>query len=40
MDTGQGGLIAQFEWGKLDPYKNAAAVFEEWEKPLAAMPAV
>jgi len=34
LDKNQGGVIAQFEWGKNDPYANAYAVFDEWAKPL------
>lgn len=32
LDHGTGGVIAQCEWGKHDPYENIEAVFEEWEK--------
>ena len=33
FDTGHGGLIAQCEWGKLDPYANIAALYDEWDRP-------
>ncbi|MBI2303061.1 MAG: methyltransferase [Armatimonadetes bacterium] len=33
LDDGHGGVIAQCEWGKRDPYANIEAVFEEWERP-------
>jgi uroporphyrinogen decarboxylase len=31
FDKGMGGVIAQCEWGKNDPFWNIVAVFEEWE---------
>jgi len=34
LDTGNGGVIAQCEWGIKDPYENIEAVFDEWEEPL------
>jgi hypothetical protein len=34
LDDGQGGLIAQCEWGVNDPLENIMAVYEEWERPL------
>ncbi len=30
LDRGQGGVIAQCEWGLNDPYENIAAVYDEW----------
>ena len=33
FDTGRGGLIAQTEWGKIDPYPNIEALYDEWDKP-------
>jgi hypothetical protein len=30
FDTGNGGVIAQCEWGKIDPRENIEAVFEAW----------
>jgi hypothetical protein len=30
LDTGEGGVIAQLEWGKLDPCENIEAAFEAW----------
>jgi len=33
FDRGNGGMIAQCEWGLHDPYENIAAVFDEWLKP-------
>ena len=30
LDTGRGGVIAQCEFGKLDPRENIAAVFQTW----------
>jgi len=30
LDTGHGGVIAQLEWGKLDPLENVEAAFEAW----------
>lgn len=35
LDRNRGGLFAQTEWGKLDPYGNIDAMFDEWQKPLA-----
>ena len=32
LDKGQGGVIAQCEWGIRDPKENIIAVFEEWER--------
>lgn len=34
LDRGQGGVIAQCEWGIGVPYANVEAVFAEWERPL------
>lgn len=34
LDDGQGGLIAQCEWGLPDPKENIVAVFESWNQPL------
>jgi uroporphyrinogen decarboxylase len=36
LDRNRGGLFAQTEWGKLDPYENIDALFDEWQKPLDA----
>ena len=33
LDDGQGGVIAQCEWGVNDPAENVAAVFEAWDEP-------
>ncbi len=33
LDDGQGGVIAQCEWGTKDPMENVAAVYEEWQSP-------
>lgn len=33
FDSERGGLIAQCEWGKIDPYENITAIYDEWEKP-------
>jgi uroporphyrinogen decarboxylase len=33
FDHGRGGVIAEAEWGKNDPYENIEAVFDEWNKP-------
>ena len=30
MDPGNGGVIAQLEWGKMDPRENIEAAFEAW----------
>jgi uroporphyrinogen decarboxylase len=30
LDTGKGGVIAQCEWGKLDPAANICAVYQSW----------
>jgi uroporphyrinogen decarboxylase len=30
LDNGQGGVIAQLEWGKIDPFANVEAAFEAW----------
>ena len=35
LDRNRGGLFAHTEWGKLDPYENIDAMFDEWQKPLA-----
>ena len=35
IDHDNGGVIAQCEWGKLDPYANIDALYDEWQKPLA-----
>ncbi len=37
LDDGQGGVIAQCEWGVMDPYENIATVFEAWEESLEVM---
>ncbi len=34
LDRGQGGVIAQCEWGKHDPYENIEAVYDEWMEPM------
>jgi uroporphyrinogen-III decarboxylase len=34
LDTGQGGVIAQCEWGMDVPSENVAAVFDAWMEPL------
>jgi len=34
LDDGEGGVIAQCEWGVRDPVENILAVFEAWEGPL------
>lgn len=34
LDHGQGGLIAQMEWGLRDPQANIRAAFAAWEEPL------
>jgi len=34
LDRGNGGVIAQCEWGKHDPYENIEAVYDEWLKPI------
>lgn len=36
LDRNRGGVFAHTEWGKLDPYENMDAMFDEWQKPLAA----
>lgn len=36
FDTGNGGLIAQTEWGRIDPYPNIEALYEEWDRPFVA----
>ncbi len=33
LDRGKGGVIAQCEWGKTDPYENIEAMLDEWQKP-------
>jgi uroporphyrinogen decarboxylase len=30
LDAGHGGVIAQLEWGKLDPLENVETAFETW----------
>ena len=35
LDRNSGGVIAHTEWGKLDPYENIDAMFDEWQRPLA-----
>ena len=30
LDDGRGGVIAQCEWGKLNPTENIEKVFESW----------
>lgn len=39
LDDGSGGVIAQCEWGKLNPPANIAAVFEAWSQAVAPNPA-
>ncbi len=34
LESPEGGVIAQCEWGKGNPLDNIVAVFEAWEKPL------
>lgn len=34
LDFGQGGVIAQCEWGLNVPLDNIAAVFEQWRQPI------
>ncbi len=34
FDDGQGGLIAQCEWGNDTPRENVEAVFEAWLEPI------
>jgi hypothetical protein len=34
LDFGRGGIIAQCEWAAGVPFKNIAAVFEQWLEPL------
>ncbi len=34
LDDGTGGVIAQCEWGKLDPGENIQEVFRTWSDPL------
>ncbi|MCC7355308.1 MAG: methyltransferase [Anaerolineae bacterium] len=34
LDDGQGGVIAQCEWGNDTPRANVEAVFEAWQEPL------
>jgi hypothetical protein len=36
LDFGQGGVIAQCKWGINVPFKNVAALFEQWLAPAAA----
>ena len=38
LDDGQGGLIAQCEWGPNNPVRNIRAVFEAWNTPLDQLP--
>jgi hypothetical protein len=37
FDDGQGGVIAQCEWGVRNPPENIAAVFEAWDMPLESL---
>ncbi len=37
LDDGNGGVIAQCEWGINDPKENIEAVFDEWSRPQAAL---
>jgi uroporphyrinogen decarboxylase len=37
FDTGEGGLIAQFEWGNDVPAEAVRIAFEAWEEPLPAV---
>lgn len=39
LDRGQGGVIAQCEWGLETPAENVLAVFEEWDRPLDCLSA-
>jgi hypothetical protein len=34
FDDGQGGLIAQCEWGNDTPRENIEAVFQAWLEPI------
>jgi hypothetical protein len=34
LDTGSGGVIAQLEWGKLDPIENIMAAYKAWLEKL------
>jgi hypothetical protein len=34
LDDGTGGVIAQCEWGKLNPTENIENVFESWMEPV------
>jgi uroporphyrinogen decarboxylase len=36
LDFGRGGVIAQCKWGAGVPFKNVAAVFEQWLAPMPA----
>jgi uroporphyrinogen decarboxylase len=36
LDFGQGGVVAQCKWGIDVPFKNVAAVFEQWLAPAVA----
>ncbi len=36
LDTGEGGVIAEFEWGNDTPIANVIAAFAAWEEPLSA----
>ena len=38
LDSGQGGVIAQCEWGANNPPANIRAVFEAWLKPVGELP--
>jgi uroporphyrinogen decarboxylase len=38
LDNGQGGVIAQCEWGKNNPPANIRAVFEAWRMPIDELP--
>ncbi len=37
LDTGEGGVIAQFEWGNDTPMENVIAAYEAWEEPREAI---
>jgi hypothetical protein len=36
LDAGTGGVIAQLEWGKIDPQENVEAAFQAWLEPEAS----
>ncbi|MCC6797107.1 MAG: methyltransferase [Candidatus Hydrogenedentes bacterium] len=38
LDDGQGGVIAQCEWGNEDPAQNIAAVYDAWLEPTPVQP--